>query len=304
MAKKKINKDVVQAVKDKFISDESDLAKSIVDKANSYLELAEKSLDEGSEQEEPPALEALEMMLKAILDQITDSIIDEVVDNKLEGNNMTEYKQSLDESMDHVLTVGQHFSKMMMKHGDEKMKSFYTKAHSLAMKLADVMKEHRKSMGIEDYKEKDGSFYQASFGEDVQSIKSLSEKTEAIAKESILKLSEELEAKEDTIRLLSDKLLKIEKEEVVKKAISDRKLTDSMKQWALSLSKEDLESYLRIAPTIAAPRQTATPIKDVVPEVIPVDVEVQLSERDLAMINELGISKEHFIKSRKTKSYK
>ena len=68
----------------------------------------------------------MELLLKAILDQITDSIIDEVVDNKLEGDNqMKEHTDSLDQSMDYVLAMGQHFSKMMMQHGDEGMKAFY-----------------------------------------------------------------------------------------------------------------------------------------------------------------------------------
>ena len=92
---KALNKDVLQAIKDKFNSDDSDIGKKLVEKIDSYLEpvttdmktLSESSQDESSNEAEPPALEALEMVLKAILDQITDSIIDEVVDNNLEGDN-------------------------------------------------------------------------------------------------------------------------------------------------------------------------------------------------------------------------
>lgn len=309
---KAFNKDVLQAIKDKFNSDDSDIGKKLVEKIDSYLEpvttdmktLSESSQDESSNEAEPPALEALEMVLKAILDQITDSIIDEVVDNKLEGDNqMKEHTDSLDKSMDHVLTMGQHFSKMMMQHGDEGMKAFYTKAHSFAMKLADLMKEHRKSMGLEAYKEKEMPYYEASFGEkvDVDSIKALAESTERVARESLREMAHQLESKEGVIKSLSEKIESYEKADLIKEAIKEGKLTTGMKQWALSQKTEDLKSYLKIAPKMIP---TGEIVKDIAPSVMPVEKEVSLSETDMIMIRDLGISKEQYLKAKAQKGYK
>ena len=298
----KLNKDVLTKIKDKFSDDQSDIGKLLVSKVDSYLKLSEMPLEDEEEKGEPPALEALELLLKAILDQITDSIIDEVVDNKLEPEEkMKEHTDSLDQSMDYVLAMGQHFSKMMMQHGDEGMKAFYTKAHSFAMKLADLMKEHRKSMGIDAYKEKEQMYYEAQFGENVSELKALSENTERVAQESLRKLSEELTNKDSTILALKEKLDKRDKEDLVRKAIKDKKLTPSMKEWALSMSVSDLNSYLKIAPTMDI---SSEKLIDKAPEIVPFEHEVSLSETDMIMIRDLGISKERYLKAKAQKGYK
>lgn len=298
----KLNKDVLTKIKDKFSDDQSDIGKLLVSKVDSYLKLSEMPLEDEEEKGEPPALEDLELLLKAILDQITDSIIDEVVDNKLEPEEkMKEHTDSLDQSMDYVLAMGQHFSKMMMQHGDEGMKAFYTKAHSFAMKLADLMKEHRKSMGIDAYKEKEQMYYEAQFGENVSELKALSENTERVAQESLRKLSEELTNKDSTILALKEKLDKRDKEDLVRKAIQDKKLTPSMKEWALSMSVSDLNSYLKIAPTMNI---SSEKVIDKAPEIVPFEHEVSLSETDMIMIRDLGISKERYLKAKAQKGYK
>ena len=298
----KLNKDVLTKIKDKFSDDQSDIGKLLVSKVDSYLKLSEMPLEDEEEKGGPPALEDLELLLKAILDQITDSIIDEVVDNKLEPEEkMKEHTDSLDQSMDYVLAMGQHFSKMMMQHGDEGMKAFYTKAHSFAMKLADLMKEHRKSMGIDAYKEKEQMYYEAQFGENVSELKALSENTERVAQESLRKLSEELTNKDSVILALKEKLDKRDKEDLVRKAIQDKKLTPSMKEWALSMNISDLNSYLKIAPTMNI---SSEKVIDKAPEVIPFEREAVLSETDKIMIRDLGISAEQFLKAKLEKGYR
>ncbi len=298
----KLNKDVLKKLKEKFSSDDSDTGKLIVSKVDSYLELSESIQEEPGVSVEPSAIEALEVLLKTILDQITDSIIDEVVDNKLEPEEkMKEHTDSLDQSMDYVLAMGQHFSKMMMQHGDEGMKAFYTKAHSFAMKLSDLMKEHRKSMGIDPYKEKEQMYYEAQFGENVSELKALSENTERVAQESLRKLSEELTNKDSTILALKEKLDKRDKEDLVRKAIQDKKLTPSMKEWALSMNISDLNSYLKIAPTINI---SSEKVIDKAPEIVPFEKEVVLSETDKITIKSLGLSEEAYLKAKYTLGYK
>lgn len=283
--------------------DESEEAKMIVQKGNDYLKLSESIQEEPGVSVEPSAIEALEVLLKTILDQITDSIIDKVVDNKLEPEEqMKEHIQSLDESMDYIYAMGQHFSKMLMQHSDEGMKSLYTKAHSFSMKLADLMKEYRKGMHAEsEYKEKPDLVLSEVSTDKVKVLSEQLSSTKEMAQESMKMLSEQLTQKDNELTSLRAQIAQKEKVSLIEDAIKAKKLLPSMKQWALSMTSENLKGFLELAPIMNFSTDKYT---DVVPEVIPMEKEVALSEFDMNMIKELGISKEHFIKSRKTKSYR
>ena len=299
----KLNKDVLKKLKEKFSDDGSDTGKLIVSKVDSYLKLSESIQEEPGVSVEPSAIEALEVLLKTILDQITDSIIDKVVDNKLEPEEqMKEHIQSLDESMDYIYSMGQHFSKMLMRHSDEGMKSLYTKAHSFSMKLADLMKEHRKGMNAEsEYKEKDNLVLsEATIDDKVKVLSEQLSSTKEMAQESMKMFSEQLTQKDNELSSLKAQIAAKEKVSMVEDAIKAKKLLPSMKQWALSTTSENLKGFLELAPIMNVSNEKYT---DVSPTVIPMEKEVTLRESDLFMIDGLGISKEQILAGKKKKGY-
>ena len=298
----KLNKDVLKKLKEKFSSDDSDTGKLIVSKVDSYLKLSESIQEEPGVSVEPSAIEALEVLLKTILDQITDSIIDKVVDNKLEPEEqMKEHIQSLDESMDYIYAMGQHFSKMLMQHSDEGMKSLYTKAHSFSMKLADLMKEHRKGMDAEsEYKEKPDLVLSEVSTDKVKVLSEQLSSTKEMAQESMKMLSEQLTQKDNELSSLRAQIAAKEKVSLIEDAIKAKKLLPSMKQWALSMTSENLKVFIELAPTMNVSTDKYT---DVAPSVIPMEKEITLSDSDLFMIEGLGISKEQFIAGKKKKGY-
>lgn len=298
----KLNKDVLKKLKEKFSSDDSDTGKLIVSKVDSYLKLSESIQEEPGVSVEPSAIEALEVLLKTILDQITDSIIDKVVDNKLEPEEqMKEHIQSLDESMDYIYAMGQHFSKMLMQHSDEGMKSLYTKAHSFSMKLADLMKEHRKGMDAEsEYKEKPDLVLSEVSTDKVKVLSEQLSSTKEMAQESMKMLSEQLTQKDNELSSLRAQIAAKEKVSLIEDAIKAKKLLPSMKQWALSMTSENLKVFIELAPTMNVSTDKYT---DVAPSVIPMEKEITLSESDLFMMEGLGLSKEQFIAGKKKKGY-
>lgn len=298
----KLNKDVLKKLKEKFSDDGSDTGKLIVSKVDSYLKLSESIQEEPGVSVEPSAIEALEVLLKTILDQITDSIIDKVVDNKLEPEEqMKEHIQSLDESMDYIYSMGQHFSKMLMRHSDEGMKSLYTKAHSFSMKLADLMKEHRKGMNAEsEYKEKDNLVLSDAIDDKVKVLSEQLSSTKEMAQESMKMLSEQLTLKDNELSSLKAQIAAKEKVSMIEDAIKAKKLLPSMKQWALSMTSENLKVFIELAPIMNVSNEKYT---DVSPTVIPMEKEVTLSESDLFMIDGLGISKEQFLAGKKKNGY-
>lgn len=282
--------------------DDSEEAKMIKQKGNDYLKLSESIQEEPGVSVEPSAIEALEVLLKTILDQITDSIIDKVVDNKLEPEEqMKEHIQSLDESMDYIYAMGQHFSKMLMQHSDEGMKSLYTKAHSFSMKLADLMKEHRKGMDAEsEYKEKDNLVLSEAIDDKVKVLSEQLSSTKEMAQESMKMLSEQLTQKDNELTSLRAQIAQKEKVSLIEDAIKAKKLLPSMKQWALSMTSENLKVFIELAPTMNVSTDKYT---DVAPSVIPMEKEITLSESDLFMMEGLGLSKEQFLAGKKKKGY-
>jgi len=298
----KLNKDVLKKLKEKFSSDDSDTGKLIVSKVDSYLKLSESIQEEPGVSVEPSAIETLEVLLKTILDQITDSIIDKVVDNKLEPEEqMKEHIQSLDESMDYIYAMGQHFSKMLMQHSDEGMKSLYTKAHTFSMKLADLMKEHRKGMDAEsEYKEKPDLVLSEVSTDKVKVLSEQLSSTKEMAQESMKMLSEQLTQKDNELTSLRAQIAQKEKVSLIEDAIKAKKLLPSMKQWALSMTSENLKVFIELAPTMNVSTDKYT---DVAPSVIPMEKEITLSESDLFMMEGLGISKEQFVAGKKKKGY-
>jgi len=91
-----------------------------------------------------------------------------------------------------------------------------------------------------------------------------------------------------------------EKVSLIEDAIKAKKLLPSMKQWALSMTSENLKGFLELAPIMNVSNEKYT---DVSPTVIPMEKEVTLSESDLFMIGGLGISKEQFLAGKKKNGY-
>lgn len=240
--------------------------------------------------------------IKEIVDEITDSVIEEVVENKLTGEQMKEHLTKLDETMDYMYSMGQHISRMMMEHTDDAMKSLYGKAHSQVMKMAEMFTEKRKEMDPHGMHMKRPGMMM--YSED--SIKVLSEiekitedKGESmigkvigykLALDNVKQLSEQLDSKESEVKVLTEKLQKIEKTKLVDEAISkSKKLLPKQREWALSLSETQLKSYLDVAPTLSLSEN----IIDVVKK--EEEITVALTESDKAFIAEFKLDETKYL---------
>ena len=110
---------------------------------------------------------------------------------------------------------------------------------------------------------------------------------------------------EETVTISSERLAQLLKLEaslpvLIEDAIKAKKLLPSMKQWALSMTSENLKVFIELAPTMNVSTDKYT---DVAPSVIPMEKEITLSESDLFMMEGLGLSKEQFIAGKKKKGY-
>ena len=245
--------------------------------------------------------ESLPEAIKEVVDAVTDAIIEKEVDEKFKGEQMKEHLTKLDETMDYMSHLGQHMSKMMMEHTDDAMKSLYGKAHGLTMKMAEMFSEKRKEMDPHGMYMKKPSMMM--YSED--SVKVLSEiekitedKGESMvgkvlgykmALDNVKQLSESLNEKESEVKVLTEKLQKLERVKFVDEAISKhKKLLPKQREWALSLSETQLKSYLEVAPVLS--------ISDNIVDVVKAEeVTMALTESDKAFIAEFKLDQAKYL---------
>lgn len=261
-----------------------------------------RQIEEFNEKMTDMDIDEVKEEIKEAVDEITDSVIEEVVENKFTGEQMKEHLTKLDETMDYMYTMGQHISRMMMEHTDDAMKSLYGKAHAQVMKMAEMFAEKRKEMDPHGMHMKRPGMMM--YSED--SIKVLSEiekitedKGEAVigkvigyklALDNVKQLSEQLDSKEAEVKVLTEKLQKIEKTKLVDEAISKaKKLLPKQREWALSLSETQLKAYLDVAPTLSLSEN----IIDVVKK--EEEITVALTESDKAFIAEFKLDEAKFL---------
>ena len=193
---------------------------------------------------------------------------------------------------------------------DESIKELLGKMHSYTMKMAEMVKEKRGEMDPHGmYVKQSDSYYNAKFGEVIEvkedkeqkehgeEIKILSEiekitedKGDRIvgkvlaykaALDSVKALTEQLSTKDTEIKTLSEKLVLSEKERLVEDAIHGRnkKLLPKQKEWALSLSLDQLKSYIEASPTLSLSEKVFDVVKEEVPTVELSDVEKEFIKR-------------------------
>lgn len=295
-----MNKELVDKLITKLENEQDPALQTILNRAKSFKELMVLSENE--------KLEVIEDAIKDIVDEVTDDIIDDVVDEKIEnkrkGELMKEHLKRLDMAMDHLMSYGLHLTKSMMETDDESIKELLGKMHSYTMKMAEMVKEKRGEMDPHGmYTKHADSYYEAKFGEvieqkeDTEEIKILSEiekitedKGDRIvgkvlaykaALDSVKALTEQLSTKDTEIKTLSEKLVLSEKERLVEDAIHGRnkKLLPKQKEWALSLSLDQLKSYIEASPTLSLSEKVFDVVKEEVPTVELSDVEKEFIKR-------------------------
>lgn len=214
------------------------------------IELRDKQMTETE------ALDTLETSIKEVaaqvVDEITDAIIEEVTDTKVDGEQMKQHLDRIDDALDYLMNLGHVMNRHMMEMSEEGMKSCFDKVHGHVLKMIDTMKEKRKEF------DPHGMYTEKKYSEPTDELKILSEKAEFAtsalreAQEASKALSEKIVEKDSEIKILKDKIELKEREDMVDKAIEgpQKKLLLKQRPWALSLNKEQLVSYLESAPVL------------------------------------------------------
>jgi Mu-like prophage I protein len=250
----------------------------------------------------------------AAVDLITD-IVEEVVDNKLQGEQMKQKLEMVDGVLDCLIGT---YMEMSCMSDNADMFEMGNKACSMLVEVRAYLESCRKLMDpTSEYMVKEDSFYKqkmsgpAMASQDDMSGKMLSEIETLVgvdqAKlvstisgyktsiECVKALSEELSTKDSEIASLKNSLVLAEKNKLVDESINGRvkKLLPKQRQWALSLSKEQLESYLEVAPVLNLTEK----VTDSKVEVSEIST-VQLSDLDKKLCQTMGISEEAFKKQK------
>lgn len=209
------------------------------------IELKDKQMTETA------TLDVIETVAE-VIDEITDAIIEEVTDTKIDGEQMKQHLDRIDSALDQLMGLGHVMNRHMMEMSEEGMKACFDKVHGQVLKMIDLMKEKRKEF------DPHGMYMEKMYKEPSEELKVLTEKvdftTSALreAQEASKALSEKISEKDGEIKVLSDKIALREKETLIDKAIEgpEKKLLLKQRNWALSLNKEQLETYLESAPVL------------------------------------------------------
>jgi len=176
--------------------------------------------------------------------------------------------ETLDLTLDHHMALGKHYSEMMTKHADdEDMIEHYGKLHKKIHEMSGLVHEMRHGVDPNSkYIDRD-MMYRLS--ETAQNSSELMLKLKEItgvedtekqigilyaikdSKENLAKLSEEIAKKDEELRTIKLDIAKAEMDKIVDGAISAKKLLPKQREWALSLSKVQLEAYLSVAPVLS-----------------------------------------------------
>ncbi len=285
-----MNKQLVDKLKQLLEGDSEESSKVILERVLAYTE---------------------DMQKPSTVDLIKD-IVEEVVDNKLQGEQMKQKLEMLDCILDCVVGTYMEASCMME---DPHMQEMGNKACSMIVELRSYLEDCRKLMDpTSEYMVKEDGFYKQKMGGAPQSNESdlmLSEIKTLVgvdnsklvstigafksSLECVKSLTEELNLTQVELDKVKSELALSEKTKLVDDSISGRvkKLLPKQRQWALSLSKEQLVSYLEVAPVLNLTERTV----DAKVEADEVSL-IQLSDLDKKLCQAMGVSEEAFKKQK------
>ena len=232
---------------------------------------------------------------------------------KLSGDEMKQKLAVLDETMDFLTALGMHCSKALIANaGDEDMISLIDKIHGSVQKMSVLVKDCRMQLdpnGI--YNARPESYYK--FSDKTEELASLSEEVKSITGaekfdeqvmvlkahrdsiERIETLAEMNKSLQAEIVVLKERSARVEKEELISLAIRDMKLMPKLKDWAMTLSMDQLKAYVSAAPSISIGKISDNKVV----EPTTFQVQVELTESDLKMIQEHGLDKVKFLEEKR-----
>lgn len=248
-----MNKQLVDKLKQLLEGDSEESSKVILERVLAYTE---------------------DMQKPSTVDLIKD-IVEEVVDNKLQGEQMKQKLEMLDCILDCIVGTYMEASSMIE---DPHMQEMGNKACSMLVDVRAYLEGCRKLMDpTSEYMVKEDGFYKQKMGGAPQSNESdlmLSEIKTLVgvdnaklvstigafksSLECVKSLTEELNLTQVELDKVKSELALSEKTKLVDDSISGRvkKLLPKQRQWALSLSKEQLVSYLEVAPVLNLTERT------------------------------------------------
>lgn len=272
------------------------------------MELKEENMEE---QESP--LQDLETDMKQItaqlLDQVTDAVIEKITDTKVDGVEMKEHLSRIDSALAHAMGLSQHLHKHVIEMSEGDMRMCFDKVHSNVMKMVDLLKEKRKELDPHGmYMEKPYMEEYRQLSEKVQEITGQSDVDKQVgilfslrdSKENIKVLNEQISLRDQEIKQLKEGIERKEKEAIVDSAINgpQKKLLLKQRDWALSLNKEQLTSYLQHAQVLSFSEKIVDrPVEEEKPS---------LSEKELNFLETLNrqgikVTAEDFLSRKKEK---
>ena len=285
-----MNKQLVDKLKQLLEGDGEESSKVILERVLAYTE---------------------DMQKPSTVDLIKD-IVEEVVDNKLQGEQMKQKLEMLDCILDCIVGTYMEASSMIE---DPHMQEMGNKACSMLVDVRAYLEDCRKLMDpTSEYMVKEDGFYKQKMGGAPQSNESdlmLSEIKTLVgvdnaklvstigafksSLECVKSLTEELNLTQVELDKVKSELVLSEKTKLVEDSINGRvkKLLPTQRQWALSLSKEQLVSYLEVAPVLNLTERTV----DAKVEADDVSL-IQLSDLDKKLCQTMGIPEEAFKKQK------
>ena len=285
-----MNKQLVDKLKQLLEGDSEESSKVILERVLAYTE---------------------DMQKPSTVDLIKD-IVEEVVDNKLQGEQMKQKLEMLDCILDCIVGTYMEASSMIE---DPHMQEMGNKACSMLVDVRAYLEDCRKLMDpTSEYMVKEDGFYKQKMGGAPQSNESdlmLSEIKTLVgvdnsklvstigafksSLECVKSLTEELNLTQVELDKVKSELVLSEKTKLVEDSINGRvkKLLPTQRQWALSLSKEQLVSYLEVAPVLNLTERTVSTKVEADDFSL-----VQLSDLDKKLCQTMGVSEEAFKKQK------
>ena len=285
-----MNKQLVDKLKQLLEGDGEESSKVILERVLAYTE---------------------DMQKPSTVDLIKD-IVEEVVDNKLQGEQMKQKLEMLDCILDCIVGTYMEASSMIE---DPHMQEMGNKACSMLVDVRAYLEGCRKLMDpTSEYMVKEDGFYKQKMGVASQSNESdlmLSEIKTLVgvdnaklvstigafksSLECVKSLTEELNLTQVELDKVKSELVLSEKTKLVEDSINGRvkKLLPTQRQWALSLSKEQLVSYLEVAPVLNLTERTVSTKVEADDFSL-----VQLSDLDKKLCQTMGVSEEAFKKQK------
>lgn len=183
---------------------------------------------------------------------------------------MNQLLHELDEAIDYLTAYAMECTKTCLELDNESIKKLFQEHLNIVQTMINGIKDVRKEVdpnGV--YEEKEEMYYTLNSAKGmslVESIKKLTGKDKEDEQMMVLtaykdslgqvkELTEKLSKKELEYKALEEKIDLKERTELVEQHISGkvRKLTPKQRQWALSLTRGQLDAYLDVAPVLNIP---------------------------------------------------